>query len=178
MRRVPQGFIFLLALAIGLSGCADRIPKEALQLTPESLKLRHLQTRRFYSRNERALLAAGVGVLQDLGFILEEGETKLGVIVASKDRSAVEAGQVIAAVILALLGAPMPIDKNQRIRASFVTMPAEKHNESTLARVTFQRIVWNTERRITKTEPLNEPEFYQEFFDRLSKAVFLDAHEL
>ena len=170
--------MLLFVSAIILFGCAPKIPKDALALTPESLKLRHLQTRRFDSKDEKSLLAAGAGVLQDLGFTLDESETKLGVIVASKDRSAVETGQVISAILLAFLGVPMPIDKTQKIRASLITRPAGTNEESTLVRVTFQRIVWNHERIISKTEPLNEPEFYQEFFHRLSKAVFLDAHAL
>lgn len=173
MRKLCQVTVLSLVSAVVLFGCAAKIPKEALELTPESLKLRQLQTRRFDSKDEKALLAAGAGVLQDLGFTLDESETKLGVIVASKERSAVETGQVILSVLLGV-----PWDTNQKIRASLVTRPAGTAVESTLVRVTFQRIVWNSERRISKTEPLNEPEFYQEFFARLSKAVFLDAHEL
>lgn len=178
MLRKAQFAVMSVVLPGILLGCAPSIPREALQLSPESLKLRQLQTRRFHSKDEKALLTAGAGVLQDLGFILDGGETELGVIVASKDRSAVEAGQVIGAILLALLGIPRPIDKNQKIRASLITRPTAENDESTLVRVTFQRIVWNTQRIISKTEPLNEPKFYQEFFERLSKAVILDAHEL
>lgn len=179
MRKLCQGIVLLFFSAVMLFGCAQKIPKEALQLTPESLRLRQLQTRRFDSKNEQALLVGGAGVLQDLGFTLDEAETELGVIVASKDRSAVEAGQVIGSVILmALTGVETSWDKKQKIRASLVTRPAGTEDESTLVRVTFQRIVWDTEGKISKTEPLDEPEFYQEFFAQLSKAVFLDAHEL
>lgn len=176
----PKGQFTLVLVILGgiLVGCAATVPKEALELSPEALRLRQLQTRRFDSKDEKALLSAGAGVLQDLGFTFDESEPELGVIVASKDRSAVEPGQVMAAIFMALLGAPMPIDKNQKIRASLVTRPTGKGEESTLVRVTFQRIVWNTEGRVTKTESLDNPEFYQEFFTRLSKAVFLDAHEL
>ena len=69
------------------------------------------------------LLSAAAGVLQDLGFNIDESETKLGVIVASKDRSAVTATQVAGAVAMALLGAYMPVDKTQKIRVSLVTRP-------------------------------------------------------
>jgi hypothetical protein len=181
MKSVPPKVQFtLVSVILGgiVVGCAATVPKEALELSPENLRLRQLQTRRFDSKDEKALLTAGAAVLQDLGFTLENSEPGLGVIVASKDRSAVEAGQVMAAIFMALLGAPMPIDKNQKIRASLVSRPAGEGKESTLVRVTFQRIVWNTEGRVTKAEPLDELEFYQEFFSQLSKAVFLDAHEL
>lgn len=179
MPKLWQVIVLIFFSGIILFGCAQKIPKEALQLTPESLKLRQLQTRRFDSKDENALLSAGAGVLQDLGFTLDESETELGVIVASKDRTAVEAGQVIGSIFFALLtGVALPVDEKQKLRASLVTRPGAMDKETTLVRVTFQRIVWNTQGKVSKTEPLDEPEFYQEFFARLSKAVFLNAHEL
>jgi hypothetical protein len=175
--------LLLLAYTVLLAGCAPLIPKEALQLSPESLALRQLQTRRFETKDEKALLAAGAALLQDLGFTIDASATELGLIVVSKDRSAVEAGQVAASVFLGLLtalaGAPVivPWDEKQKMRASLVTHPYGPNNENTLVRITFQRVVWNTQQKISKTEPLNDPKFYQEFFEKLSKAVFLHAHE-
>lgn len=180
MPRPRKAVAFLLALVMAVLGCAKKLPKEALQLTPESLKLRQLQTRRFESKDEKALLAAGAAVLQDLGFTLDQSETGLGVIVASKDRSAVETAQVVGSIFLALVaGVSVPWDEKQKIRSSLITRPAGgPDSNNTFVRVTFQRIVWNTQGQVTKTEPLDEPGFYQEFFERLSKAVFLHAHEL
>lgn len=165
--------------ALSVAGCQTTIPKQALQLSQESLEQRTLQTRRFDTGNEDRLLAASAGVLQDLGFTLDESETKLGLIVASKDRDAVEAGQVAGAIAIALLfGAAVPWDKNQKIRVSLVTRPMGSDASQTVVRVTFQRLVWNTEGRISKLETLDDPEMYQGFFTNLSKAVFLEAHEL
>jgi len=172
-RIVPGSLAWLLLV----SACATQIPKEALRLAPESLPLRQLQTRRFDTSDEKVLLAAGAAILQDLGFTLDASEPRLGVLVASKDRSAVEAGQVIFSLLAAFAGAPVPWDQKQKIRASLVTRPTGTERPSVLVRVTFQRIVWNTQNQISKMEPLDEPRFYQEFFEKLSKAVFLEAHE-
>ncbi len=134
-------------LAVGLvlvAGCEQTIPKDALQLTPESLAQRQAQTRRFDTTDEAMLLSASAAVLQDLGFNLDESETKLGLVVASKNRDATEAGQVIGAILIAaLIGASVPIDKTQKIRASLVTKPFGETGTQMSVRITFQRIVWN-----------------------------------
>ena len=77
----------LAALSFSFSGCANNtIPPAALQLQKDTLADRQLQTRRFETEDEKALLIAGSGVLQDLGFNLDESETQLGVLVGSKKR--------------------------------------------------------------------------------------------
>lgn len=163
-------------LIMGLTACVETIPKEALNLSHESLQLRSMQTRRFNTSNESKLLVSSAGVLQDLGYAIDESETKLGVIVGSKDRDAVESGQVAGAIMMAVLfGANVPIDKNQKIRASIVTTPVKV---GTKLRVTFQRIVWNNQGQVSKTESLDDPKLYQGFFEALSKAVFLEANKI
>ncbi len=74
-----------------------------------------------------------------------------------------------------LFGADVPIDRNQKFRASIVTHPS---GGEIAVRVTFQRIVWNDYGQISCLELIEDPEVYQEFFDKLSKAVFLEAHEI
>jgi hypothetical protein len=173
--RVP--FLLLLGpLTAAAAGCVVRIPPDALALRPQTMQLRQLQSRRFSTGDEKLILAACVALLQDLEFTLEETSSDLGLVVASKSRSAVETGQEVAAVIVAILGGKAATDKDQRFRASVVTRLSEDR-KSVGVRVTFQRTVWNGEQRITHNEALENPEFYQIFFEKLSKAVFLEANE-
>ncbi len=182
MTTTLQRLLPAAILAAGLvlvAGCEQTIPKDALQLSPESLAQRQAQTRRFDTADEAMLLSASAAVLQDLGFNLDESETELGLVVASKDRDATETGQIIGSILIAALtGASVPIDKIQKIRASLVTRPFGESGDKTAVRVTFQRVVWNDAGRISKTEALTEPELYQEFFSKLSKSVFLEAQEI
>jgi len=181
MRRVigPISAFALVSIAVSLvSGCVS-IPKDALTLTEQSLQFRRMQTRRFETENEGKILAACAGLLQDMGFQIDESETKLGVIVGSKKRSAVNAGEQVAALVIAVwTGTPVPTAKEQVMRASVVTRPVGDSGDFVAVRVTFQRIVWNTQGQVTLRQGLNEPDIYQEFFDKLSKAMFLEAHEL
>jgi len=176
MRQKHFSTLCVCILAMLLTACNQTIPKQALQLSQESMTLRQLQTRSFNTSNEKKLLTSA-GVLQDLGFNIDESETSLGVIVGSKDRDATEAGQIAGAVAMAVLfGVYMPTDKNQKIRASLITRPTGKNK--TNLRITLQRVVWNTQGQISKTQSIVEPEIYQEFFSKLSKAVFLEANEI
>jgi hypothetical protein len=166
-------YVFLFGFLIG----CQTIPKDALRLSPESLKERQLQTRKYETTDESKILAACAALLQDMGFNLDESETELGVLVASKMRSAVSAGQQVAAVIVGLLGGGnMPTDKEQQMRASVVTRPVGENHIA--VRVTFQRIVWNTQGQVSVREGLTDPEIYQEFFGKLSKSIFLEAHAI
>ena len=176
MKRLKKvGLIAVVCLS--LAACQGGVPKEALELSPENLQQRQTQTRRFDTNNEAKLLTSGAQVLQDLGFTVEDSETKLGMIAASKDRDATETGQVIGAVLLAILTKQaQAIDDKQKIRVSLITRPVSA--KETLVRVTFQRVVWNTRGQVSKTEPLDDPKLYQDFFAKLSESVFLTANEI
>lgn len=170
----------LVCMLVAAGGCAT-IPPDALVLSPESLELRQMQTRRIDGISEKDLLYASVGVLQDLGFEIDEAETKLGLIVASKDRSAFTPSQLAGAIALALLGVQSDIDKTQKIRVSLVTHPAldsdgKPRPDSQVIRITIQRIVWNTQNQVTRIEAIEEPEIYQKFYEKLSKSIFLEVH--
>lgn len=155
----------------------------ALTLKAESLAQRQLEMRRFDTHDERMILAACSGVLQDLGFTLDESSVATGLLVASKNREAIEAGQVagqlfMAALITAMGGYADPVwDRDQKIRISIVTKPALDRN-GIVVRATFQRVVWNTKNQVSKVETISDPVIYQQFFDRLSQSVFLEAHQI
>jgi hypothetical protein len=154
-----------------------------MQPTDNALKLRQQQSRRYETTDETALLSASAALLQDMGFNIDETNKELGIISASKIRSAVSAGQQTAAILLTLLSpsagvsALQSTDKEQKMRAGVVVKPVgDGHNS--VVRVTFQRIVFSAAGKVTTQEMLGTDEIYTEFFDKLSKAVFLEAHDL
>lgn len=175
MKKVLSLFI---AGYLFITGCTT-IPKDALTLSPKSLRERQMQTRKYETRDEGKILSACVGLLQDMGFNLDESESKLGLITSSKMRSAENVGQIAGAILIALLGGVVPpVDKEQKMRASVVTCPIGEQENYVAVRVTFQRIVWNTEGKVTKSESIIDPEVYKEFFDKLSKSIFLEDQEI
>jgi hypothetical protein len=182
-----KAMIRFVALAAGLmlllNNCAPQIPKEALQLPPESLKRRQLQSRQF-DTDEKTVLSASSSLLQDLGFVIEESEPACGLIFCSKRREASTAGQWVGAIAVALLtGVVPPVDRDQLIRVTVVTQPlvvdaADPSKCRTGVRVSFQRIVRNDRGFISLQQSLVEPDIYREFFDKLSHSLFLEANQL
>lgn len=175
------------SLAIVLAGCQpEGTPASktaALTLSDTAMAQRQSQTRRFQTLDENQLLAASAAVLQDLGFIIEEANAGAGFISGAKHREAIEAGQVasqvvLAALIIALGGRADPVwETDQRIRISIATRPAPEPGQ-TILRVTLQRVIWNSKNMVSRVESISSPEIYQEFFDKLSQSVFLEANAI
>ena len=192
-----------LCIVSMLAGCVSTIPPEALQMQPDTLANRQIQSRKYDIKSEKELLSASSNVLQDMGFNLDESQVPLGVIVASKSRDATDGGQIAGAILLGVLfgAAAVNYDKDQKIRASLVTKPAVTNDpirvtvetkagknikfdqpveasSGFVVRVTFQRLVWNQRGILTKIEGVNDPEIYKEFYDKLSKSIFLQAQNV
>ncbi len=168
--------------AVMLTGCVT-LPPNAFVVSPEQLKRRQIETRRYDGIKEENILIASSNVLQDLGFTLENSETKLGTLTASKQRDATNGAEIAAAVFLALLGGgAAPVSKDQTIRVALVVRPvqATKDNaptDSHFVRITFQRIVRRTDNSVF-AETLGDAQLYQDFFEKLSKSVFLEAQKI
>lgn len=183
-----SGLMLMTALAVLLGGCqtngnSAQNQKAALTLSGDALAQRQIQMRRFDTTDELRLLSAATGVMQDLGFTIEETMAGTGIVIGAKDRDAVEAGQMagqlfFAALIAAAGGKANPSwDATQKIRLSVATKPSTETG-AMVARVTFQRVVWNQNNQLTKLETISDPLIYRQFFDRLAQSVFLEAHEI
>jgi hypothetical protein len=147
------------------------------------LARRQIETRLYDNIKEENLLIASSNVLQDMGFSLDNSETKLGLLSASKQRDASEGGEVAIAIIVALLGGgATPISKDQTIRVSLVVRPIQATAgnvpvDSHFVRITFQRIVRRTDNSMF-AQTLDDKELYEGFFEKLSKSVFLEAQKV
>ena len=76
----------------------------------------------------------------------------------------------------------MAISKDQTIRVSLVVRPVNDSNgkaisDSYFVRVTFQRLVRRTDNSVM-AETLRDSELYQDFYERVSKSVFLEAQKI
>ena len=158
-----------------------------------------MQTRTFEAANETELLSASAAVLQDLGFQVTESVRELGFLRAAKERSAREYGQEITRFLILVLSAAasgyggsnsvtqIPVDLHQQINASLVTRPLDAAGNRLEVRVLFYRLVWKGDGQYgnnyeppggQRMQMIRDAGIYQQFFARLSKAVFLEAHKV
>lgn len=205
---IKKSTALAVAGVIGLTGCVHQIPEGAFDVSPDMMAQRQVESRKFTGISEEEILIASSNVLQDMGFNLENSEVQLGVLTANKQREATNAGEIAGAIIMAaLFRVQMPTSKDQTIRVALVIKPAASESvigtlysgasnapapvkakgkksdpvaaapESYIVRVTFQRIVRRTDNS-TYAETMKDPELYQEFFDKLSKSVFIEAQKI
>jgi len=146
-------------------------------LDAQYLSRRQLETRRFEATDEEAMLIASSQVLQDLGFTLEESNTQLGLLTATKNREASSTTMKVAIVTLAILAGTQPIyDTEQKIYVTLVSSKS-RNAKGFNVRVEFARVIFNNQNQ-TRIEKIQEKEIYQEFFDKLSQSLFLTANEV
>ena len=193
--RLLLRLVAALVLCVGqpllFLGCAQPTqPAELFQLTPESNANRAMQTRFFDTENDQELLSASAAALQDLGFQVEESVREVGFLRAAKERSAREYGQYRNRFFIWLLSlghVVIPIDLHQKIAASLVTRPLNEARSRQEVRIIFYRAVWKGDGQADrnyippgeqKMEMIRDPEMYQQFFAKLSKAVFLEPHSI
>jgi hypothetical protein len=178
MSRHRRICLFLLSGLLLLAGCVAVTPEVDLTLTPEMLAQRQMQTRRFETADEQRILKTCAALLQDIGFSIDESETKLGILTASKERDATDAAQWTVFIVGVFLGVTIPPDKDQIMKAFVTTRPVGGSGRQVAIRVVFERVVFDAEHRLKKMEALNDPQIYQSFFEKLSKALFLEAHDI
>ena len=145
-----------------------------------------MQTRQFDDVADAQILSASVGVLQDLGYSIDELDKHLGVLSASKRADASDSSQMLSRAALDVFSCVVTFlfacdnehfkksNKEQDIRLTIVVLPEKNTGSSHDVRVTMQRIVRDREGRIRHQLTVSDPVVYQRFFARLDKSVFLE----
>lgn len=177
---------FLLLTLLLTSACEYQYQSEFL-LPQDTLKDRQLESRKFYTDDYELMVSAIAGVLQDTGFILDEAESELGLLTGAKMRDATDVGQMTMAIVIEVAAAFGgmrsgnafdDLDKEEKVKISVIVQSSREEKGAMVVRATFQKMVWNNRGQISRMHTIEEPLLYQTFFNKLSKAVFLEAHNI
>lgn len=191
MRPGADNLLFPLlgvALVVLLSGCATApYPEHALRLEESTLEMRSIQTRKIEAPSEIAILTAAVAVMQDMEFNIDRTEKELGVITASKVSDADHAGEKFGLMMLDVLCAvggstsgcnnSSTANDEQHLIVTMVVLPSLENSGEYSVRFTIQRIIFDKADRVKVLERVNAAEIYQEAFDNLRQALFIEVSQ-
>lgn len=175
----------LLAICITATGC-ETLPRDAFRMTESALAVREIQTREYESVSDAQILSASTAVLQDLGYAIDEIEEPLGVLSASKRADATNTLEFFGSVLIegtkCFLTLFLDCDNRstkeigdvQDIRMTVVSRPQLDNENDVVVRVTIQRVIWDKKGEATLREAVTDSRVYETFFEKMSKAVFLE----
>lgn len=174
-RLVPSTFFAVVSMLVG---CAFEPPKP-----PRSVfQIREIQTRTFESRDARAVQKAVLDVLQDDNYVVKNAVVDLGLISATKERALKQqAGFGFGSMVGASGWAINMSPQEGTWPASEVfeaTVNVSQHGKNSKVRLNVQRRVVNNRGATIESEIVEEPQFYQDFFSKVSKGLFIQKEKL
>jgi len=172
MKSYSSLFVLLSSLLIG---CLPVRPNaNPPQIT--QLQTRAIQTRTYDGLDQKTVVKTVLNVLQDEGFLVNYGDSDLGLLNASK--------QLIEYDTTDYSGAFAGIIGNDQFLAVVSTIDAtaniSEFGKQIKVRVNFQR---KLEENLDKKNLLNisaitDPKFYQEFFVKVDKGLYINKEGL
>lgn len=172
-----------ITLLLLLSACIADDTSEAFKPQAASITAqRSMQMRTYATSDKSEVLAACISVLQDMGYNIDEANSKLGLVSGSKLRNTDNTMEKVSVIALAILAGSSStdhldkVDDKQNIKVSLVVTKTGAKQVG--VRATFQRIVLNVGGGVNRLETIRDQTLYQGLFAKLSKSIFLEANEL
>lgn len=160
------------------------------------LQIREFQTRSYDTKDSDAVLKVALNVLQDEGFIVQSADSKLGYLTGSKD---VDSGDkspifgraiqrnpvfIVAKTYLDIYFLPFTIwgkmqDKpNIKTESIEATINVTSFGNKTRVRANFQRRAVDASGQIRAVGQIKDGSFYQAFFSKVDKGIFISRENL
>jgi len=175
---------FIICLCAGLiiiSGCGAvdaTVGAAGYLFTPKrkvktQLEIRQMQTREFETSETTMVLRAMLNVLQDDGYIVEQVNSEVGFFNASK---VMDTEDKLAKTWGTFWWGPSA----QWIENTVIDCTANisQFGEKTRVRTNFQLKQMNNKGGVEKVETMDDPKFYQEFFTKVDKGIFIEKEQI
>ncbi len=163
-------FLLITIISLIIFGCA---PTEVSSLPKTQLQIREFQTRVYELKDPKIVMKSLLNVLQDEGFIVKNAVSDLGLIVAEKITD-IE-NKTEAALLSFLFGYQARWRKASVIEC---TVNINEFGNQTKVRVNFVLKILDNAGGIVEVKQIEEPEYYQNFFSKVDKGIFLQKEKL
>jgi hypothetical protein len=201
MRQVVALGAAVSLIVVGCSSPAPTPPKTQLEV-------RQFQTRNFDTTDTKLVLKTLLNVLQDEGYQVKHASVDLGVISATKETdlggtattgsTETSVGPLIitALALAAIIGIAATSRGNRadvgtggtygssgepavaKTEVIECTGNVSEHGNQTRVRVSFQRKVLSNQGDTLEVNVIDDPNFYQDFFSKVDKGLFLQEEQL
>jgi hypothetical protein len=172
MKHPLSIFVIVSFLFLGF-GCATTNPTQGTQL-----QMREFQTRTYETNDTKMVMKAMLNVLQDDGFIIKNATLDLGILSAEKSTDIENAGEVFGQYFgKAMLGAAF---ESRWKKASIIecTSNISEYGKQTRVRVNFQMKIMDNKGGIVDVKQLEDMKYYQDFFSKVDKGIFIQKEKL
>ncbi len=176
--------LILLALAM-LTGCADL----GTTIEKSQLQTRAYQTRSFDTTDHKMVMKAVIDTLQDDGYIIKDASEGLGLLSAQKedsqdsqlygfgsDSDLNDLGTLIT-ILFEDKHYKHDVHVNERAMIE-ASANISQFGKKIRVRVNFQKKMWNSKGMVKSVSAIDDMEFYQNFFIKVEKAVFLARQDV
>jgi hypothetical protein len=180
-----RSLLFVAALALVAGGCASNAKPPKTQL-----ETREIQTRTFDTKDEKLVMKAMLNVLQDDGYVVKNAVTDLGLITATHESDLAPGrsggGDVLGGLVILGggggggwgFGTQTSEPSYRKTEQIEFTGNVSEFGEQTKVRVSFQRKVLDNRGEVVEVQPIDDGDFYQNFFSRMDKGLFLQKENL
>ena len=139
---------------------------------PSQLEVREFQTRSFEIKDTKLVMKALLNVLQDEGFIVKNADTNLGFLSATKETDLGHGGVIFW---VGQKGQPERFKKTSVIET---TANVSEYGNGCRVRVNFQEKILDNLGGTVAVSQITDGKYYQDFFAKVDKGLFLQKEKL
>jgi hypothetical protein len=165
----PLPRLFLGLLLASAIGCAS-----ARKPVKTQLQIREMQTRTYDVPDQKLVMKALLNVLQDDGFIVRQVSSDLGFLNATKD---IDLGNRGGEFFLQFngFGVAPAVERNAVVEC---TANVSDFGKQTRVRVNFQSKIMDSRGAVAEVHTVDDDKYYQDFFSKVDKGIFLQKEKL
>lgn len=156
--------------SLSLTGCAFNTMQEA-PIT--QLQVREIQSREYHTDNTKLVMKSMMNVLQDEGFIIKNAVAELGLLSAEKNIDVENSSTKF--MLIFLQGNNARWSKQQILEAS---ANISEYGSKTRVRMNFQTKTIDNYGCPKDIKTVEDPQYYQEFFDKVGKGIFIQEQDI
>jgi hypothetical protein len=160
---MKQIFVISILISVFITSCVSSPQTQRTQL-----QIRAIQTRAYEISESKLVLKAMLNVLQDDGFIVKTAVPELGLLTATKEIDIERMSESLPAFFFG--GANARWKKNSIIEA---TCNVSNFRDKCRVRVNFSQKILDNLGGIIKIRQIYDQKFYQTFFTKVDKSIFI-----